>query len=459
MASCALILDECRPEPAIALEVARLNNTGVIRAGFSEGVLPAEVVVGRSLIAIGFDRLRRLSPAALADLKARVAAGATLHIKGGAASGHRYRLAPFAPGEFTVLDLASSGYWTTSHRALPTALKSEVRHAEHQALAAADLPAIAEPLLKRRNDGSELASIFALGVERGIVIYDLGGDAVPTAATPLRRMLEDPATMHACVGELAAAAIAWKIPARASLYNLVIDDRPIDFDYLNCARLLAFLRHVEYRSPGAHVDFAWTPAYTRPSRRYVEALKAFRSGFVWHGLRRHVDHSAIDDLAAEFAAGRRLVEAVSEAYGVRFQPVMVFPFERDTPGCGAFLKRHGFIAKVQQCAELAVPGATGAMRQVSVARPPDPPLPGFAVLDRVPVESLRREAMVARAALGLPLIAAAHPCDLGLRRLEALRPRSSGTVNYFDPVLQFAEEKNLRAASLEEVAYSAIATN
>ena len=119
----------------------------------------------------------------------------------------------------------------------------------------------------------------------------------------------------------------------------------------------------------------------------------------------------------------------------------------------------GFIAKVQEC---DVPSAFSGDR--TVVRPagqltPEALASRFTVLNRLPVERLTREVIVARAALGLPIIAAAHPCDLGLRRLAGLSPRECGTLSHFDPVLRFAAEKNLTAASLEEIACRVIASN
>ncbi len=66
-------------------------------------------------------------------------------------------------------------------------------------------------------------------------------------------------------------------------------------------------------------------------------------------------------------------------------------------------------------------------------------------------ERLTRDRMLARALLGLPIIAAAHPRDVGLVRLAGLR-RARGSFAHFDPVVRFAAEKHLRSASLEEIA-------
>jgi hypothetical protein len=45
--------------------------------------------------------------------------------------------------------------------------------------------------------------------------------------------------------------------------------------------------------PDFHLDCAWVPDQNSPARRYVEVLKRYDAGFVWHGLLSHIDHSAI----------------------------------------------------------------------------------------------------------------------------------------------------------------------
>ena len=73
----------------------------------------------------------------------------------------------------------------------------------------------------------------------------------------------------------------------------------------------------------------------------------------------------------------------------------------------------------------------------------------FSVVFRDSVGTLNRDQMLALATLGMPIVALAHPYDVGLRRF----PRADhGSVSYFDPILEFAEEKSLRPMSLEEIA-------
>ena len=64
--------------------------------------------------------------------------------------------------------------------------------------------------------------------------------------------------------------------------------------------------------------------------------------------------------------------------------------------------------------------------------------------------------MLARAALGMPIIAAAHPRNAGLRRFVKTR-RDSEALADFDDVLDFMATKKLRFESLEELAVEALA--
>ncbi len=454
MASCWLIDDQERP-PTVAMEVAQLRGMRIDRLAFSAESQPADVNAAASLITISFDRLAHLSLPAQNRLKRSVVQGTTLHVTGDFAVDQPFSLAPFAEGSIaTIAHHAANGYRLTDHPMLPAALRNEERTLELTMMAASNLPKSAEPLLMLRcADTVERTSVFIVRVGNGTVIYDL---TPATRRMPLPAMLENAATLPGGVGVLAAASIAWKAQPLESRFNIVIDDRPADFDYFNGGRVLAFFRHLEHVCPGVHVDFAWTPDQSHPSRRYVAVLKSFRAGFVWHGLLRHVDHRAITDLAAEYAAGLRLVEQVCADYAVRFQPVMIFPFERDTPRCVDFLEQRGFLAMARTAAErrMEVEGGNLAgnfSRSLSRAGQKR-----FAVLERFPAERLTRERMIARAALGLPIIASCHPYDVGLVRFAALRPRARGSFAHFDSVLRFAAEKQLRAASLEEIAQGVI---
>jgi hypothetical protein len=113
--------------------------------------------------------------------------------------------------------------------------------------------------------------------------------------------------------------------------HIVLDDRPVNLDYFNFRTLRNFLRYLTDRSPGIHIDFGWTPDQNRPSRRYVEAIKQFNAGFVWHGLLHHIDHRSIARPELHFARGQHLAKEISGRYQVRFQPAMVFLTRRKLP--------------------------------------------------------------------------------------------------------------------------------
>ena len=63
--------------------------------------------------------------------------------------------------------------------------------------------------------------------------------------------------------------------------------------------------------------------------------------------------------------------------------------------------------------------------------------------------------MIAHAALDLPIIASAHPFEVGLRRCAALFRPYAPVSAHFDEVAAFAREKGLRPSSLEELAREA----
>jgi hypothetical protein len=99
-------------------------------------------------------------------------------------------------------------------------------------------------------------------------------------------------------------------------------------------------------------------------------------------------------------------------------------------------------------------GATGgATVEVAADRADD----NFMILKRYPVAALMRSRMLALATLGLPIIAAAHPRDVSLRRLPLPRG-GDGSFSHFDQVLGFAAEKQLQSASLERIALEALTT-
>jgi hypothetical protein len=172
---------------------------------------------------------------------------------------------------------------------------------------------------------------------------------------------------------------------------------------------------------------------------------------VWHGLWRHLDHRLLADPRAEFARGRRLVGEVERRFGVRLQPIMIFPFEWSAPAQFPLLKEAGFLgcveepnypagsqASVPRCLEFSLPFTTE-------------PTCGFTLLHRYSVATLTRDRMLAMAALGLPIIAYAHPDEVRLRRFSRVWDRK-GHLSHFDTVLRFASSKRLPSRSLEEIA-------
>ncbi len=235
-------------------------------------------------------------------------------------------------------------------------------------------------------------------------------------------------------------------------YNLLLDDRPRNFDYLNAGRVARWLANLESLAPGTHVDFAWTPAYAHPDQRYIDALKRFKTGFVWHGLFRHIDHRRLTDPGAHYEQGLRRVEQISRRYGVSFQPIMVLPFQEVDGDILVYLRKAGFRAAVFHGDPR--PGLENPLPACMHYSTPlhDLYLDYLPVLRRFPAAALTRDRMLADAALDLPIIAAGHPVDVGLRRLAPLLNRGEPVSGYFDQVLAFAREKGLRPMPLADIA-------
>jgi hypothetical protein len=63
---------------------------------------------------------------------------------------------------------------------------------------------------------------------------------------------------------------------------------------------------------------------------------------------------------------------------------------------------------------------------------------------------LDRNRMLALATLGMPIIALAHPNNLGVQRFRPTRDQMG--PSYFDRIARFAAEKSLRPMSLENIA-------
>ena len=424
--------------------MARLRGLDVALCLADGAAIPSLFAARNQLVVIDFDLLERLEPQAMARILETARSGATIYVRGALEPGRVYSLRPFSDQRFEFVIKPADGYQFSTHPILPAAIAGERLNTSLSMPEAIGLEDSARPILSSLHQyGTGKPSIFALEVGAGLVIFDLHADD-DIEEKDLVAELADPSKRTAAIGALAAVDwAAGRNPAVAAPVNIVIDDRPINYDYFNARKLDAFLRHLESRCPGIHTDFGWTPSYTRPHRRYLEVLQQYNTGFVWHGLFHHIDHRTIRDLETHLSEGRKRVDEIWRDYGARLQPVMIFPFERATPQADEFLRQGGFRANVRSAGGLP-PADYYRLREK------DPSIDNpFSVVFRDSVETLNREQMLALATLGMPIVALAHPYDVGLRRF----PRADqGSVSYFDPILEFAAEKSLRPMSLEEIA-------
>jgi hypothetical protein len=409
----------------------------------------------RTLLAMSYPTLLSLDASELCALRNAVSNGATLYVRGGFSAG-RCSLAPFASGDFLVEPAKRvGGYRLADHPLLPRVLRNETVEAAVELPAARIADATVSTLAARSGDGAEnLPFIFAVPCGDGVVIHDLLADEVPVGAmTPIARRMADPAGRCFDLGALAAVNHASQRSAdKVSAYNLVLDDRPRNFDYFNVSRVTRWLAQVEQACPGTHVDFAWTPEYNHPSTRYISALKRFNTGFVWHGLWRHVDHRRVEDPCADHQRGLRLVDEISRHYSVRFQPIMILPFQDVDVRMLLYLRDAGFSAAVfHGDPRPGIPNSLPAFMHYSTFWH-DAYLDFLPVLRRYLAPELTRERLLANAALDLPIIAAAHPFEVGLRRFAGIYKPWEPLVLHFGEVLTFAREKGLRPLSLEEIA-------
>ena len=398
------------------------------------------------LIALDFEKLARLTLGERQRLRKWAEAGATVYVRGGLRPGCVYSLMPFSNQRFEFSIEPSQGYHFSTHQMLPSAVAGESVAIPLSMPYAAGLDGRRfRTLLSGDGSGVEWPLIFEMDIGAGVVIFDLHGDEHAEQADLLTE-LSDPATRAAAIGAL--AAIDWaagRDPSIPAAVNLVIDDRPVNFDYFSLGNLKLFLDYLNTRYSDIHIDFAWTPNHTRPARRYIEMLKRYNTGFVWHGFLRHIDHRTISDFESELRAGIVQVDKISRTYNVRFQPVMIFPFEKDTPQAHELLRRTQFIAKVQSDCD-SKPSNFYRLRALQEVKSAEG---SVSIIFRDSTDNLSRERMLALATLGMPVIALAHPADLALRRFAR---RDATAASYFDSVLQFAAEKSLRAMSLEEIA-------
>ena len=418
----------------------------------------------RSMIAISASRLRELSGRHKSHLANLVGEGATLYVRGVARGCATLDLKPFASLELAIAaEHRAVGYRFTESRMLPLVLTGEKMVGESLDALGVErrFNAVTEELLTVRHlDGVERVAIFSLRYGRGCVIYDLAPEEEAGADVPLLELLANREVRHRNVGALIAVnRLVGMEPTQLPPFNLTIDDRPASFDHFNAAPLSALLRHIDYLCPGAHTDFAWTPSHTRPCRGYLKTMRDFSAGFVWHGLSRHVNHRVILNPAAELMEGRRRVRRIEQRFGIRFQPIMIFPFELSAPKQFPLLAQAGFLASVEApqaeflagkltnpCADPHLPRYFGDSLSAHIDVTSD-----LTILYRYPASSLTRERMLAMAALGLPIIAAAHPKNVGLKRFSRFRDRG-GDFSHFDEILKFASSKGLRSLSLEHIA-------
>jgi len=440
-----LIGDRGDHTPTLLSQFARLRGIEAHYHGSAE-------TSAASLFAISFADLDRMGARECERLRASVSAGATLYVRGGAVEGARYRFAPLADASISVGRVSSpAAYRFTQHPMIPLALRGEESALSEAIDCVVDQSGIApEPIMLARDaDGAEFPLVFAWRCGRGAIICDLQRDDAD-AEVPLIWRLADPAQRAAALSALVAVErAAGRDVERPVALNLTIDDVPLPYDYFNEPMLEEFFAHIGNRHADFHLDCAWIPYSHWISRRYLEILKHHRTGFVWHGLHRHVDHQKIENPAAEMEAGKRATAANIERYGIRLQPMLIFPFERADRRAEALLLNEGFIAAAEQ--PRLDEGGPELPAYLRFATDSCVHESGMRFLHRYEADFLTRDRMLALAALGLPILAFAHPKDVRLRRLSRFMERG-GVFAHFDHVLDFAAKKNLPGRSLEEIA-------
>ena len=408
------------------------------------------------LIAVTGSAWAELSDDARKDIARSVNHGSTLYLAGDLRPDRPLTLRPFAEIELrsNAEQLELCGYSLSDNHLVPHALRGEKVTGVSEP-APVYVPNILHAQLLvsgLTSDGSSIPLVFAIPHGAGTMICDLvSEDRAVNGEMPILKRLSDPAMRLHQLGALIAAERASSRDAEEpGYYNLTLDDRPANFDYFSTGTLSRWLGHMREIAPGAHLDCGWTPNQNRPPASLVAQLKAFDAGFVWHGLLRHVDYSQVTEPAADLAKGKELMRAISARYAVDIQPVMIFPYERRRPEAIRCLEDSGFVA-IAENAE--APGEDENylppyMRYSTPLRH----IAGdfFPVMRRFAISQLNRDRMLAVAALGLPLIAVAHPHHVGLKRSPL--SNGKGDISCFDAVMRFAREKHLRPASLEKLA-------
>src|SRR5271166_4369350 len=123
---------------------------------------------------------------------------------------------------------------------------------------------------------------------------------------------------------------------------------------------------------------------------------------------------------------------------------MVLPFQEVDGDILLYLRKAGFRAAVFHGDPR--PGLENPLPPYMHYSTPlhDLYLDHLPALRRFPAPAFTRDRMLANAALDLPIIAAAHPADLGLRRYAPLLNPGQPVSGHFDQVLAFASGKGLR---------------
>jgi hypothetical protein len=447
--SSRLIAERGGCESGAVAQFAHLRGLVVRSASSTDGFDGGE----DSLIAASFASFDAIPSRERTQLRAAVEAGATLYLRG-ATVGNRYQLAPLVDSSFSAVTIPhGQACRFTPHPLIPSVLRGEETPLADELNAAYDLSGDAQPILfARDHNDAELPVVFAYRLGRGAIICDVQPDQ--SIDTPLIWRLADPRQRCANVSALIAADhAAGRDPSRRVPFNLTIDDVPLAYDYFNEARLEQFLDYLARRCGGFHLDCAWIPSSRWMSRRYVEILKSRRVGFVWHGIHEHVDHQKIENPNGEMEIGKRAMAGNVERYRVKLQPMIIFPYERAHSSAERMLLDEGFIAGAEQPRnEEGAPGTPEYLKYCDAWCAHES---GLRFLHRYEAPFLTRDRMLAVAALGLPILAFAHPKDVRLRRMSGFLERG-GTFSHFDEVLDFAAAKNLPGRSLEEIAHEVL---
>jgi hypothetical protein len=445
------------PAPTTIEQFAELRAFSIERLDAGADSFRPESLKDAAIVALTLDALQHL-PASLRDwLRVIVTRGALLYLSGGH-PGRSYSLAPFAEWNCKTTRLDSQSYRIADDALVPHVLRGEEAKTDLWLAVAAAPGASARGLVfARGGGGEECPLIFAIRCGEGVVIIDITPDGSPTMLDkPIVWRLQDPVARVGNLGALFAVEMAsGRDLEEPGCYNLILDDRPANYDYFSLSRLREFIAHMRSIAPMAHLDCAWTPDQTRPLSGYVEVLKRADAGFVWHGFLHHVDHSNLRNPAKELREGYELMRSITRRYRVRVQPVMIFPYERREDALLHLLASHGFEA-IAEYTDIY------SERRVSKDDPAVPPYLCYStplrpvaadlpVMRRYPVRVLTRDRMLALAALGLPVIAVAHPVHLGLNRIPLARQPAESGPGYMDCVLRFAVEKSLAPLTLAEV--------